>query len=69
MLKMQGPELRFVAQDVALKVVIVAIVRVIGRPVLRAIPWMRSRGIRCIPLKVINQVHLVIISISLMTLC
>ena len=63
--KMPGPKVRVVANKaVAIRVLVVIIVMVMGRPVVRPTPWipMSSRSIQIVSLKGINQSHLVILS-------
>ena len=69
--KMLGLEVRVVVPKVvAIKAVVVALLKVICRPMVGLMPWIpiSNRGIRCISLKGINQSHLVIILIKLMRL-
>ena len=51
-------------------VMVMVMVMVVGRPVVKPMPWMlmSSRGIQLVFLKGINQDYLVIISIGLMRL-
>ena len=69
--KTLGLEVRLVTpKAIPIKAEVVAIVRVMGRPMLRPISWIptRSRGIQPISLKGINQGHLIIISLGLISL-
>ena len=54
----------------AIRAVVMVMVVVMGRPIAEPMPWipMRSRGIRLVSLKEINQHHLVIMSIGLIRL-
>ena len=69
--KILGPKVRVMAtKAMAIRAMVVVLVMVIGRPVVKPMPWMlkSSRGIQLVSLKGINQNHLVIISIGLMRL-
>ena len=69
--KMLGLVVRvMVTKAVAIKAVVMVTVIVVGKPVVKPMPWMpmTSRGIRLISLKRIKQDHLVIMSIGLMRL-
>ena len=64
-----GPKVRVVVtKAMAIRAVVVVMVMVMGRPMVKPMLWMpmSSRGIRLVPLKLINQDHLVIKSIGLM---
>ena len=65
---MLGPKFRVMAaKSVAIKVVVVAMVGVMGRLMVRLIPWIHiSRGIQLMLFGRINQVYMVIVSIELM---
>ena len=64
---MLGPKVRVVViKAVAIRAMVVVMVMVVGRLMVEPLPWMpmSSRGIRLVPLKGINQDHLVIIPLS-----
>ena len=66
--KMPGPEVRaMVTKAVAIRAVVMVMVVVMGRLLVKPMPWMpmSSRSIRLFSLKGINQDHLVIVSIGL----
>ena len=61
--KMLGPKVRVMAtKTIAIGAVVMVMVVVMGRSVVKPMPWMSSRGIRLVSLKGINQDHLVIMS-------
>ena len=65
---MLGSKVRVMdSKAIAIMAMVVVIVFIIDRPMVGPIPWIpvRSRGIRLISLKGINQGHLVITSIGL----
>ena len=69
--KMLGPTFRVViTKAVAIRAVVVVMVMVVGRPMVKPMPWMpmSSGGFRLVSLKGINQNYLVIMSIGLMKL-
>ena len=66
--KMLGPNVRVVATKLtAIKVMIKAMVGVIGKLAVGPMPWMpmTSRALQCTSLKGINQGHPVIMSLGL----
>ena len=66
--KMLGHKIRVMATKImAIEAMVVAIVQVLGRPVVRPMLWMpmSSRGIQLMSLRGINQGYLVTISIRL----
>ena len=68
MYKMLGPEVRvMVAEAVAIRSMVIVLVVVMGRPMVKPMPWMpmSSRGIQLVSLKRMNQDHLGIMSIGL----
>ena len=66
MYKMPGPEVK----AVVIRAMVVVMVVVMGRPVIKPMPWMpmSSRGIWLVSFNGINQDHLVIMSSGLMRL-